>query len=103
MVSKIPRSSNRRKYTQFSDSQIEVSTIIHSGGFPYAVFIFREEHEQQRTLARWRLDGHALIVPRSKTASMRIAPDGSEYANPTNVAQIAQIKPFMKTLIRLWS
>jgi hypothetical protein len=32
----------------------------------------------------------------------RIAPDGSKYANPTDVVQIAKIERFMKMLTWLW-
>ena len=32
-----------------------------------------------------------------------IAQDGSKYANPTDVVQIAKIERFMEMLIRLWS
>src|SRR5260370_38277837 len=67
------RSGNGLRAVFSHDFDRAVYAFLHpilSGRFPCAVFIFREEHEQQRTLAGRRLDGHAHLLSRSKIAIM---------------------------------
>ena len=49
------------------------------------------------------LTGMVTYCPAVRLRVWRNAPDGSKYANPTDVVQIAKIERLMKMLIRLWS